>query len=257
MIDTHTHLYFADSFPDGGGEAVERAFAAGVSHLVLPNVNADSVEPMIALHQRFPESTSVAIGLHPSDVNAGWRDELREIRYRMGDTPYVAWGEIGLDLHWEQDKLSLQMDAFGHQLDEAFAEGKPVIVHSRDALEPTLEMIAMMGERLPLLLFHSFTSSSEDARRLLEAAPDSIFGFNGVVTFKNAPDVRDAAAFVGLDRIVLETDSPYLAPVPWRGRTNESSFLPAVADVIATTLGVSREAVDEATTRNARTFFSL
>lgn len=259
MIDTHTHLYMRDDYPDGGSAAVERAIAAGVSHMVFPGVDVKSVRPMLDLHALFPENTSVAIGLHPTEVTPDWRDDLREIRYRFGDVPYVAWGEIGVDLHWENtpEIRTRQMDVFGHQLDEAFSEGLPVIIHSRDAIDETLEVIGMMGERTPGLLFHSFTSNPDDARRILEAHPDAMFGFNGVATFKNAPDVRAAAKFVGPEHILLETDAPWLAPVPHRGSTNESSFIPHILARLAEELDIPADQLERVTDASARRFFNL
>lgn len=247
----------ADAYPDGGASAVERALEAGVSHMVMPNVDVSSVAPLLSLHTLFPEATSVARGIHPTEVKTTWRQDLREMIDRFEDTPCVAWGEIGVDFHWTRDNATQQMDAFGEQLDRAFADSLPVIIHSRDALDATLEITGSMGQRLPRLLFHSFTSGPDDARRILEAHPDALFGFNGVVTFKNAREVREAAALVGINRIVLETDSPYLAPVPHRGKTNESSFLPHILRQLADVAGISAEEAERITTANAREFFPL
>lgn len=144
MIDTHTHLYFTETYPDGGDAAVVRALEAGVSHMVLPSVSLGSTDTLLGLHSRWPDVTSVAVGLHPTELKADWRDELREIRYRFGDTPTVAWGEIGLDFHYGREEATRQMDAFGYQLDEAYSEGKPVIIHSRDALEETLHVTGLI-----------------------------------------------------------------------------------------------------------------
>lgn len=257
MTDTHTHLYMRDAFPDGGAAAVERAVEAGVRHLVLPGVDVASMFPMLELHARCPEHTSVAIGLHPTEVTPSWRDDLREIRYRMADTPYIAWGEIGIDLHWESSTRTLQMDAFGEQLDRAFSESLPVIIHSRDALDETLEVLAMMGDRTPDLLFHSFTADTAAARRIMATHPEALFGINGVATFKNAGDVREAIAEIGLQRIVLETDSPWLAPVPHRGKTNESSFLPHILATVAAATEVTLDEAEAVTDATAARYFRI
>ncbi|MCM1377548.1 MAG: TatD family hydrolase [Clostridium sp.] len=257
MIDTHTHLYISESFPDGGAEAVERALDAGIRHMVFPNVDVASVEPLLALHSKFPEVTSVAKGLHPTDVKASWRDDLREIGYRFGDTKCVAYGEIGLDFYRTRENASLQMDAFGRQLDDAFSEKLPVIIHSREALDATLEITRSMGERTPALLFHSFTAGPQEARKILEVHPNALFGFNGVATFKNAANVREALKIIGPNHIVLETDAPWLAPTPHRGKTNESSFIPYILQKVADTLGLSVSDAERATDYNARRFFGL
>lgn len=257
MIDTHTHLYFTETYPDGGDAAVVRALEAGVSHMVLPSVSLGSTDTLLGLHSRWPDVTSVAVGLHPTELKADWRDELREIRYRFGDTPTVAWGEIGLDFHYGREEATRQMDAFGYQLDEAYSEGKPVIIHSRDALEETLHVTGLMGVRTPRLLFHSFTSGAGEVRRILEAHPEALFGFNGVATFKNASGVRDAVREAGIERIVLETDSPYLAPVPRRGTTNESCNIPYILACVAAECSLDVAQAERITDSNARSLFRL
>ena len=257
MIDTHTHLYMADAFPDGGASAVKRAFDAGVSHLVMPNVDVASAEPLLRLHDLFPQATSVAKGLHPTEVTASFRDEIDRIETLFSGHKCVAWGEIGLDYHWDTDNAALQREAFAMQLDCAYSQGLPVIIHSRDALDDTIGVARSLGSSLPPLLFHSFTSGPREAERILEAFPDAMFAFNGVVTFKNAPDVREAAALAGISRIMLETDSPYLAPVPFRGRTNESAYLPAILRSVADATATPFERAENVTDANARVFFSL
>lgn len=256
MIDTHTHLYMADSFPDGGAAAVDRAVECGVDMMILPNVDRASATPLLELHRLRPGVTRVAPGIHPTEIAAGWRDDLRGILDLFSGTQPVAIGEVGVDLHWGSDNLILQMDAFGEQLELAHTMNLPVIIHSRDALKETLEVVRSMGSHLPPLLFHSFTASPREAGNILDLT-EAMFAFNGVITFKNAGEVREAARFVGLDRIMLETDSPFLAPVPMRGRTNESSLLPHVLDGVSAALDLGRSEVETATDRNARSFFRL
>ncbi|MDE7382041.1 MAG: TatD family hydrolase [Muribaculaceae bacterium] len=260
MIDTHTHLYLSDSYPEEGGGvcgAVERAIDAGVSHLVFPNIDVASVMPMLRLHDNFPEQTSVCRGLHPTEVRDNWREELREIRELTSDADCKAWGEIGVDLYWDESFRSKQMDAFGEQLDLAYSERLPVIIHSRNAWDETLEILQSMGGRTPGLLFHSFTSGPEDARKVIEIFPEARFAVNGVLTFKNGGEVREALKVIGKDRVMLETDSPFLAPVPKRGRTNESAYLEYIRDVAAATLSMSPEEFETVSDRNAREFFRL
>lgn len=260
MIDTHTHLYMADRYPEESGGpvgAVERAIASGVSHLVMPNVDVKSVEPMLQLHSQFAEHTSVSRGLHPTEVDSGWRTELREIEELTSDTHCVAWGEIGVDLYWDSSNRKHQMDAFGEQLDRAYSQELPVIIHSRSAWDETLEILQSMGARTPEILFHSFTSGPDEARRILEIYPEARFAVNGVLTFKNGAEVRDAIKVIGIDRLMLETDAPYLAPVPLRGQTNESAYLRYIKDVGAATLGMDSKEFETITDNNAIKFFSL
>lgn len=256
MTDTHTHLYFAESYPEGCAEAVDRGVAAGVGMMVLPNVSVASCEPLISLHHARPESTSIAVGLHPEDIDADWRMKVEDVFARFADEGPCAVGEVGVDLYHDDRFRHQQMDAFGEQLDRARVAGLPVIIHSRSALDETLQITGMMGSECPPLLFHSFTMGPSEARRILEAHPDAVFGINGVVTFKNAPDLREAVKEIGISRIVLETDAPYLAPVPLRGRTNESSYLPYINSAIADLFSITPSESGHITDSTARKFFN-
>lgn len=257
MIDTHTHIYFAADYPDGGSVgAVDCALEAGVSHMVLPNIDLSSMEPLLELHHLRPDVTSVAVGMHPEEIDSDWRAKTDDVFARFeGESP-VAVGEIGIDLYHDRTYRFEQMDAFGYQLDLAMSMRKPVIIHCREALDEVMEMIGSMGDGLPPLVFHSFTYGPAEAERVLRL-PDTVIGINGVATFKNAPEVREAVALAGIGRIVLETDSPYLAPVPKRGRTNESSYLPYIRDKVAGICGVSAEEAEQATDATARKIFRL
>lgn len=256
MIDTHTHLYMADSFPDGGKAAVARAIDSGVEMMVLPAVDLESVGPMLALHHEFPDHTALAFGLHPTEVEADWKDELREILERGEEAKPVAIGEIGIDLYWEKRYLVRQMDAFGEQIQIAIEKNLPIIIHSRDSIDETIEVLGNF-KKLPRLVFHSFTAGPQDAARLIEAAPESFFGINGVLTFKNAAPLRESIKILDIDKIVTETDAPFLAPVPFRGKTNESAYIPYIVDSIADIKGMSPEEVKRFTSENARKLFDL
>ncbi len=261
MIDTHTHLYMTEDFPDtdagGGAGAVERAIDAGVSRMIFPGVSLASVEQMLSLHHLYPEATSVAAGLHPTEAGPDWRHEVGDIFGMMSDDRIVAVGEVGIDLYREDTWRTRQMDCFGAQVQIALERRLPVIIHCRHGLDETLEVLAHFSEDTPPLIFHSFTSTPDDVRRILEAHPAAMFGFNGVATFKNAPDVRASIREAGKDRIVLETDAPYLAPVPFRGRRNESSYLPKVCDTVAAELQISSAEAEAVTDANARRIFAL
>lgn len=257
MIDTHTHLYLAEYFPDGGASAVRDAVSTGVEMMILPAIDIESAEPLLSLHREFPGNTACAAGLHPTEVESNWTNELSEILESFAGTPLVAIGEIGVDLHWDKTNLSLQLDAFGHQLDLARCLGIPAIIHSRDAIDETLHIIKSFGSDMPNMVFHSFTYGPREAERVLELAEGAMFGFNGVITFKNAGEVREAARIAGIDRIVAETDSPFLSPVPHRGQTNCSAFLPDVVGGISRALSLPYEEAVKLTTSNARSLFKL
>lgn len=262
MVDTHTHLYM-DSFskedPDGCAAAVDRAAAAGVELMVLPAVDRESAAEVAALHAVRPELTRTAMGLHPTEVGDDWREELDDIKAILTPTAPVAIGEVGIDLYWDASNLTLQKEAFTAQILLAAETGLPVIIHCRDAVEECCECIeaakAQAGN-LPPLVFHSFTGSPADVRRIRQTC-DPCFGINGVVTFKNSGELPDAVREIGIDRLLLETDSPYLAPVPRRGRRNESSYLTYINNRIAEILGMTPLETDRATTRNAKAFFRI
>lgn len=267
MIDTHTHLYETAFDPDGGGvAAVGRAEAVGVSHMVLPNVDASTVEPLLKLHRACPGAVSVAMGLHPTEVRPDWREVLAPMEEMLRRGGFVAVGEVGMDLYWDKTFRSEQMEAFSAQVLLAAELGLPVIIHCREALDEALEVLKDIKSRrtedsksplLPPLVFHSFTLGREEVDKIREVAPETLFGINGVVTYKNAAALREAIPAIGLDHILLETDSPYLAPVPKRGRRNESALLPHILKAVAEAAGVLTEEAERITDANARALFSL
>ena len=260
MIDTHTHIYgpefdVENQTPDsmqGQTETVDRAIAAGVDMMVLPAVDRGSVGPMKALHSLRPANTALAMGLHPTEIKENWREELGYMMSVLADgTHYIAVGEIGIDLYWDSTFADAQMQAFDRQLAEAGNMGLPVIIHQRNALDATLEVLS--SHRGVKAVFHSFGGSAADVERI-RALGDYYFGINGIVTFKNS-GLAAVLPAIGLDRILTETDSPYLAPVPRRGRRNESAYIPYIVDKIAQAPAAEPGLVDEVTTANAKEFF--
>lgn len=254
MIDTHTHIYM-EEFSDGGADALKRALSVGVTHMVLPNVDASTIPMVRSLHGRFPADTSMALGLHPTEVGDDWREIVEDMERQLSEGGFAAVGEVGVDLYWDKSRREQQLEAFAEQLRVAGRLGLPVIIHCREALDDTLAVIDEVKPGVTLI-FHSFTGSADDVRKI-RGVCDPMFGINGVVTFKNAQPLRDALPEIGLDRILLETDSPYLAPVPHRGKRNESSYLPAICAKVADTLGVTCAEVERVTTRNAEEVFGL
>ncbi len=255
MTDTHTHLYMADAYPDGCVQAVERAIAAGVTHLVFPGVDMDSQTPMRELHERFPHNTHIALGLHPTELGENWEDTLDRMEAMLpGD--FSAIGEVGIDLYHDSSMRAAQKKALARQLGWARQYGLPVIIHCREGLDDTIDIIKESGDDLPPLIFHSFTGTVDDVRRIREVC-DPWFGINGVVTFKNAPLLREALPEIGIDRILLETDSPWLSPAPRRGERNESARIPLIRDCVAATLGITAEEVEKTTDRSAARLFGF
>lgn len=254
MIDTHTHLYLPEFEEEKKGEdAVRRAINVGVTKMIFPNVDLSTLEPMRNLAAKFPETIKCAIGLHPTEINERWEEILNGILAQYDPARDVAIGEIGMDLYWDKTFAEEQMKAFDAQCLRARELNLPIIIHQRDGLDEALEVLknhpGIRG------VFHSFGGTREDVERIRRVG-DFYFGINGIVTFKNSK-LRETLSEIGLERILLETDSPYLAPVPHRGKRNESQYLPLIAAHIAQTLGVTNERVAETTTQNAETLFNL
>lgn len=246
LVDSHTHLYL-DEFDADRQETVQRAFDAGVGHLMFPNVDMSTIEPMNRLASIYPDKIDMAIGLHPTEVDANWRDKMARIKQDAATGRYKAVGEIGIDLYWDKTYRNEQLDAFDWQCRLAVELNIPVIIHCRDGLKEILDVMDGL-ERRPRGVFHSFGGSADDIAAIRQRG-DFYFGINGIVTFKNSA-LREVLPMIGIDRILLETDSPYLAPVPMRGRRNESAYLVHVAGYVAHHLDVPVETLADVTTRN-------
>lgn len=253
LTDTHTHLYDPD-FAGGGAEAVRRAVEAGVGHMIFPNVDLASIAPLKQLASEFPENISKAMGLHPTEVRPeSLSDDLAVIRRELADgKEYVAVGEVGMDLYWSKEHERAQAEAFDIQCGLAAVLGLPVIIHCREALPQVLEVLQAHPDTRAV--FHSFGGSADDVRAIRRLLPEAFFGINGIVTFKNS-GLRDVLPEIGIEKIVLETDSPYLAPVPKRGRRNESAYLPYIAATTGDALGLTPTQTAVATTDNAARLF--
>lgn len=252
FFDSHTHLYlpeFNTSDTDTPALAVRRAIDAGVRRMMMPNVDLSTVEPLMRLAAEFPDNILTAAGLHPTEVDEAWRDRLDEIMGMMNG--YTAIGEVGLDLHWDKTYIAQQMQAFDRQLSLAEEMNLPVIIHTRDALDPTLEVLR--SHPAARCVMHSFTGTPAEVERI-RGAGDYFFGINGIVTFKNGR-LEGTVQEITPSRLLLETDSPYLAPVPHRGSRNESSYIPLIAARVADILGLTVGEVAETTTANAAGLF--
>lgn len=276
LIDSHTHLYCDDYLteeqpkhpkkgtvlppplptPSGGEEAVRLALDAGVGHLVFPANALGEIEPMKRLAAKFPGRISMGMGLHPTELTDDPASAIDIIEREIDENRglYHAVGEIGIDLYWEPQHRERQMEAFDRQCRIALRHGLPVIIHCREGLDETLEVLDGLPE-VPRGVFHSFGGSVEDVERIRRTG-DFHFGINGIVTFKNSK-LGEVLPSIGIDRILLETDSPYLAPVPFRGRRNQSAYLPAIASAVATYMSLPLETVAEKTTANTRALFNI
>ncbi len=253
MIDTHTHIYL-EEFDDDRDEVMARSKESGVSHLVFPNVDLSTIEPMYVLHHKYPDYTSMAMGFHPTEVKDDYRDALAVVESHLDDERFVAIGEVGIDLYWDTTFRSEQKIVLAEQVKWAIDRSLPLIIHCREGLDDVLDVFARFSE-LPPTVFHSFTGSIDDIRRIRNLG-DFYFGINGIVTFKKSA-VPEILPEIGISRILLETDSPYLAPVPNRGKRNESSNIPHICRCIATHLDLSCDEVSQITDNNARKLFGI
>ncbi len=256
IVDTHTHLYLEDFDEDNKGKAaVNRAIEAGVGKMIFPNVDLNTIAPMRNLALQYPEAVSMAMGLHPTEVNKDWKKNtlktLDELESNLSD--YVAVGEVGIDLYWDKTYEREQMLALEMQADAALRHNLPIIIHCREGQKQTLDVLRHFpGVKA---VFHSFGGSCQDVEEIRKVG-DFYFGINGIVTFKNCK-VRECLPEITLDRLLLETDSPYLAPVPHRGKRNESAFIIHTAAHIAAHLSLPIEKIEQSTTKNAQDLFGI
>lgn len=252
FVDTHTHLY-VEEFDEDRELTLIRAGEAGVARLFMPNIDDTTVDAMLALC-RSHEGCYPMIGFHPTSVDADWKARLAAVR-RWLDSPQTFYGigEVGLDLYWDKTYKKEQMQAFEIQIEWALEHDLPLVVHCREAYPELFEVLAPYKNTGLRGIFHSFTGTEEEAARLLEYT-GFLLGINGVVTFKKSV-LPSVLPHVPLGRIVLETDSPYLAPVPYRGKRNESAYLVEVAGKLSEIYSVPLEEIARVTTENACRMF--
>ncbi len=252
FTDTHTHLY-VDDFSADRAEVVKRAIDAGITRMVLPGIKAAYVPAQLDLCEKFPNNCFAAFGLHPSDVKEDFETELEIVEKYIGQGAAVAVGEIGIDLYWDKTFAAEQKIAFERQVRLAKMNSLPIIIHVREAFDEVFEIIDKLNDKQLSGIFHSFTGTPAQAQKIIEYGGFKI-GINGIVSFKNA-GLDKTVKNIDLENIVLETDSPYLAPVPKRGKRNESAFLMYVAEKIADIKKVSLEHLADITNKNAESVF--
>jgi TatD DNase family protein len=220
IVDTHTHLYL-EEFHSDIDSVMERAVQSGVQYFILPNIDCTSLQPMTDLKNKYPRHCRLMFGLHPCSVKDNWKEELHDIFAFAEKHPHIGIGEIGLDFYWDTTHKKEQFQALEHQLKIAVERNLPVSLHTRNAIDETIEMV----QSFPGLkgVFHCFTGTSEQAKRIVQLE-NFYFGIGGVVTFKNS-ELKKVLKEIPLEKIVVETDAPYLAPVPHRGKRNEPFHL--------------------------------
>lgn len=256
MIDTHTHLY-DEAFDADRHEVIDRALGAGVTTMILPAIDSRSHDSQEQLAVQYPQHLRQMMGLHPTSVDDHFEDELSIVQKRLfsaSHSPYIAIGEIGLDLYWDTTYVEQQREALVRQLQWATALDLPVCLHVRKAYNELFGILRKLNRSHYRGVMHCFGGSLQEAYKAIEMG--FYLGVGGVATFKNAT-LGTIAATIPLERIVLETDAPYLTPVPYRGKRNESAYLPIIATHIAAMRNISFEEVDRATTQNAKTLFRI
>ena len=253
ITDTHTHLY-SESFEEDREEMIHRALALGVSRFFIPAIDSTYAEAMFELERAFPENVFLMTGLHPTHVKENYREELAFVEEELKRRSFVAVGEIGIDLYWDTSTLGIQQEAFRYQIQLAKKYGLPIVIHCRDAFDEVFEVLESEKDEQLFGIFHCFTGSFEQAQQALSY--NMKLGIGGVVTFKNGK-IDTFLDQIPLKEIVLETDAPYLAPAPFRGKRNESAYIVKVLEKLAELYDTSREEVAEITTRNSKDIFKL
>lgn len=269
IVDTHTHLD-GEEFDEDRSEVILRAKEAGVGMVFLPAIDVKTSEAVLKLSHEYPGYAYPMVGLHPEEVKADWKEQLKKIEAILDEhlttvdglngikykSDYIAIGEIGLDFYWSREFEKEQLEAFEKQVEWSCETGLPLMIHCRKAQNEMLHILRKWKDKLPGGVFHCFTGNQQEAKELLEY-DNFVLGIGGVSTFKSSHLREDLPAAVPLERIVLETDSPYMAPVPYRGKRNESAFVVQVMKTLSTAYGVSEEEVAKVTNQNVERVFGV
>nr|WP_302348338.1 TatD family hydrolase [uncultured Prevotella sp.] len=269
IVDTHTHLD-GEEFDEDRSEVIMRAKEAGVGMVFLPAIDVKTSEAVLKLSHEYPGYAYPMVGLHPEEVKGDWKEQLKKIEAILNEhltavdglngikykSDYIAIGEIGLDFYWSREFEKEQLEAFEKQVEWSCETGLPLMIHCRKAQNEMLHILRKWKDKLPGGVFHCFTGNQQEAKELLEY-DNFVLGIGGVSTFKSSHLREDLPAAVPLERIVLETDSPYMAPVPYRGKRNESAFVVQVMKTLATAYGVSEEEVAKVTNQNVERVFGV
>ncbi len=252
MIDTHTHLY-SEQFNEDRNEVIQRALDKGVTDFYLPAIDSETHHKMLALEAEYPQNMHAMMGLHPCSVQPEtWEKELEIVRSYLNEKEFCAIGEIGIDLYWDQTTLDIQIKAFEQQIDWAIELDRPIVIHTRESFDEVFEVLERKKHPKLRGIFHCFSGDLEQAKHAIDL--NFILGIGGVVTFKNGK-IDQFLSEIPLEKIVLETDSPYLAPVPFRGKRNESAHIELVAGELVGIYGKSFEEIDRVTNENAKRIF--
>jgi TatD DNase family protein len=253
ITDTHTHLY-SEAFDEDRSQMIERALEQNVSRFFIPAIDSNYTESMLTLEADFPNHVYLMMGLHPTSVKANYKEELQHVEDMLAKRSFYAVGEIGVDLYWDTSTLDIQIEAFKHQIKLAKQYGLPIVIHCREAFDEIFNVLDEVNDDKLFGIFHCFTGTLEQAHKAISL--NMKLGIGGVATFKNGK-IDQFLEEIDLKHIVLETDAPYLAPKPYRGKRNESSYIIKVVEKLAEIYNVSEEKIAEITTQNSKDIFGI
>ncbi|MES2588152.1 MAG: TatD family hydrolase [Bacteroidota bacterium] len=253
-VDSHTHLY-SSQFDEDRTEMIHRAINSGVDRFLLPNIDLESIEGMYALEKEFPNNCFPMMGLHPCSVTENFEKVLEKIKKELFSRKFIAVGEIGIDLYWDKTLLNQQKEAFAIQIEWAKELKIPIVIHARDSFEEIFEVLDKHNDENLSGVFHCFTGTEKEIEKI-RSYKNFLFGIGGVLTFKKS-GLDEVIKHLSLNEIILETDSPYLAPSPHRGKRNESSYIPIIAEKLSDIFELKSKAIAENTTENAINLFRL
>jgi TatD DNase family protein len=253
LIDTHAHLYSED-FDDDRDAIIRNATEAGVKKIVLPNIDEKSIDSMLALKDAYPDICYPLMGLHPTSVGKNYKEQLMLVQTWLEKETFYGIGEIGIDLYWDKTYLQEQQEAFRTQLGMARSMQQPVVIHVRNSFDEVYSILSKEQDGNMKGVFHCFSGSEDEAQKIIDIG--FYMGIGGVVTFKNS-NLPEVLKKVSINHLLLETDAPYLAPMPHRGRRNESAYLLHIADKLAGIYETTPKEVEEITTANAKMLFGI
>jgi len=252
LIDTHTHLY-VEEFKEDINAVIERALAEGVEKFYLPAIDSSETESLLQLEKKFPGKMFAMAGLHPCSVKENYKEELSKIENQLSQREFAAIGETGLDFYWDTTFKKEQLESLQTHAEWAIRYQKPLVIHTRHSMDETIDLVKGYKGKNLFGIFHCFSGNLQNAKDIIDAG--FLLGIGGVLTFKNS-GLAEIIQEIGLEHLVLETDSPYLAPAPFRGKRNESSYLKHIVQKLAEIKNVSAEEVALQTTRNAEEVFA-
>jgi TatD DNase family protein len=255
FVDTHTHLYL-EEFDNDRDQVVRSAIDKGVKYIFLPNIDSSSIDGMMGLSVNFPDHCFPMMGLHPTSVKANYLEEIAVVEEHLSSSGnrFCAIGEIGIDLYWSREFEDCQLSVFSFQLDLAVKYNLPVVIHTRNSFEQAVSVIEEKYNPAIRGVFHCFGGSLKQAEKAIELG--FLLGIGGIITYKNS-GLQQVVSKIALEHLVLETDAPFLPPVPYRGQRNESKYIPVIAQKISEIKGTSIDAVAHITTENALKLFKI